>query len=100
MADYRNISGATFTLPDGRNVQNGETVKLDADTLAIPGVLQFIEAGGMEKSDPPAASMPSPEPVEMSREEIIDKLDELEWDGDKRGSTDKLRAALDELTGA
>lgn len=52
MAGYKNTSGAVFTLPDGRNVGNGETVDLDADTLANAGVSQFIAAGKMVEVEP------------------------------------------------
>ena len=57
MARYKNTSGAVFTLPDGRDVPNGSEIDLDAGTLAIPGVSQFIDAGGMVET---GASMPSP----------------------------------------
>ena len=52
MAGYKNTSGAVFTLPDGRNVGSGETVDLDADTLANAGVSQFIAAGKLVEVEP------------------------------------------------
>lgn len=61
MAGYKNTSGAVFTLPDGRNVAHGETIDLDAKTIAIPGVSQFIAAGKMveQEADKPKRGRPA-----------------------------------------
>jgi hypothetical protein len=52
MAEYVNTSGATFVLPDGTSVANGDAVDLDKATAEIAGVAQMIEAGKLVAQEP------------------------------------------------